>query len=649
MSNFFNRIKKYLTNPSVVIPILALLFSLCYFAVKSEDFLTLKSAEIPNNSFLSEILAGQKYVQEIRPEENGLTRISLFTATFGRKNLVTVDIALSDSEGNVLKKWKLDAKLLKDNYYTLALDSRIRRSKGQAYYLTITSDATEGHGITVYTNTEGRGLTLNGRDAERTLCYQLTYRRSYARILKHVNGFHVLTVIGLGCLLFWLIPRLSKCRIERAFLVVWLFFGVMYLMSATLFRIPDEIGHLWRAYEVSSLHAISEVNPQTGDGGRELPLDVGLGLLQKNWRSFSENKRMQESENLVFLPFSNLSIYSPVSYVPQGLGIGIARHLTSNVAVIAYSGRLMNWLFITLILCAAIRIIPVGKEILALVALMPMNIQESVSLAPDGLVVSVSMLLAAYVLYLRHTVTSLMSLRQYVIMYFLAFTISQLKIVYLPFILLYFLIPEARFGSRKKKFCHLAGVALLAVVSNLVWLKLCHKFLTIGGTDAGAQLSYLLTHPFSYLTVLARTYFKWGESWLHGIVGSALAELNVPTIGFMVFAYLCLLVHKFIANMKKPDRTGIMESGTFAFVILSIVLLISTSLYLQWTATYNMSIDGIQGRYFIPLMLPLFFALNGSSALAAKNEGERLSVGTASFVACVNLCGCIALLFFCIV
>lgn len=649
MSNFWNRVKKVFGNPGVVIPLLALLFSLSYFAVRSEDFLTVKSAEIPNNSFLGEILSGQKYVQEIRPEENGLTRISLFLATFGRKNLVTVDIALSDSDGSVIKDWKLDAKLLKDSYHTLALDSRIRRSKGQTYYLTITSDATEGHGITVYTNTEGRGLKLNGADQGRTLCYQLTYRRSLARILKHVNGFHVLTVLGLGCLLLWLVPRLSRGRIERAFLAAWLIFGAMYLFSATLFRIPDEVGHLWRSYEVSSFHAISDVNPNTGDGGRELPLAVDLGLLQRNWRSFSENKGMQETEKLVFLPFSNLSLYSPVSYIPQGLGIGLARCLTSNVAVIAYSGRLMNWLFITLILYAAIRIIPVGKEILALVALMPMNIQESVSLAPDGLVVSVSMLLAAYVLYLRHTVTKVMSVWQYTAMYLLAFTISQLKIVYLPFILLYFLIPEARFGSRKKKLCHLAGVALVAVVSNLVWLRLCHKFLTIGGTDAGAQLSFLLTHPLSYLAVIARTYFQWGESWLHGIVGSALAELNVPTIGFMVFAYLCLLVHKFIANMKKPDRTGIMESGTFAFVILSIVLLISTSLYLQWTATYNMSIDGIQGRYFIPLMLPLFFALNGSSALAAKNEGERLSVGTASFVACVNLCGCIALLFFCIV
>ena len=650
MGNFWNKIKKYFINPNLMMPLLALFFSLSYFAVKSEDFLTVKSAEISNNSFLDEILSGQKYVQEISPEENGLTRISLFLATFGRTNLVTVDITLSDSDGNTLRNWKIDAKLLRDSYYTLALDSRLSRSKGKVYYLTITSDATKGHGITVYTNTGGRGLKLNGQDVGRTLCYQLTYRRSYASIFTKVNGFHVLTVIGLACYLLSLLPILSGGRIERTFLVMWVFFGAMYLMSATLFNIPDEVGHLCRSYEVSSFHAISEVNPDTGGGGRDLPLAVDLGLLKKNWQSFSENKGMRESENLVFFTFSNISLYSPVSYIPQGLGIGIARYFTSNVAAIVYSGRMMNWLFITLILYAAIRIIPVGKEILALVALMPMNIQESVSLAADGLVMSVSMLLVAYVLYLRHTVSSVMSVWQYVIMYMLAFTISQLKIVYLPFILLYLLIPEARFGSRKKKLFHLAGGALLAVASNLIWLKLCHKFLTISGTDAGAQLSYILTHPVDYFVVFARTYFIWGETLLHCMVGSALAEVNVQTIGFMVFAYLCLLVHKFIGCMRKMPVSELVGNGLFAFVVISIILLISTSLYLQWTATYNMSIDGIQGRYFIPLLLPLFFALNSTSALASgKSSVERFSIGTASFVTCINLCCCIALLFFCIV
>lgn len=38
-------------------------------------------------------------------------------------------------------------------------------------------------------------------------------------------------------------------------------------------------------------------------------------------------------------------------------------------------------------------------------------------------------------------------------------------------------------------------------------------------------------------------------------------------------------------------------------MLLGTVLLMFTSLYMQWTAVYSDTIDGIQGRYFIPLLL----------------------------------------------
>jgi hypothetical protein len=75
-----------------IAPLIALVFSLSYFIVKSDDFLTTWSKEAPKSVALSEILSGQKYIQEIRTDHNGLKKISLFMATFRRANHCNVYI-----------------------------------------------------------------------------------------------------------------------------------------------------------------------------------------------------------------------------------------------------------------------------------------------------------------------------------------------------------------------------------------------------------------------------------------------------------------------------------------------------------------------------------------------------------------------------
>ena len=631
-------------------PVLAAVVSISYFVVRSEDFLTVQSAEIPNKTALPEIVSGQKYVQEIHGERNGLERISLQLATYARTNQSNVSISLSDSQGNIIREWTLKSSILKDNTYrTLEIGRRLKNSNGQTYYLTLTSDASPGNGITVWTGESGKGLFLNGKALGKTFCYRLGYRAAHSNLFSRANGFHVMVLFVLAYIIFTLLPHLSRIRIEHSFLTVWIFLSLMYAFSATLFSVPDEGAHLSRSYELSYGYLMSDVNEQTGQIGRRLPLDIDLGLIGRNWQSFSDNKGLKISDHKAFRDFHTVAVYSPVTYLPQAIGICFARHLTDNISVIVYSGRFANWLFITLILYASIRIIPVGKEVLALIALMPMNIHECVSLASDGLVVSVSILMISAVIYLRYRQSSRIKVWQYVVLYLLAWIISQLKLVYLPFILVYTLIPDALFGGSKKKWLHLAVIAFLAVVSNLVWLKLCGKFLIHNGSDFGANLGFILHHPINYLVTLARTFLNGSSLMLETMVGSLLAWLNVQVPGVLIQFYLCILGYHFWVSRRKAAGNELISALVFGFIVVSIVLLIATSEYLYWTQPFANSVKGIQGRYLIPLLLPLYFAIsNPSGLLESKNQQVNLSVNTSSFVTCINFCACTALLFYCI-
>lgn len=659
MGNITNAVKKNWKKYFAIFlaPVIAVIVSLSYFIVKSDDFLTVQSNDIKNHHFLPEILSGQKYIQKIHSDQDGLVRISLLISTFKRINNSNLYISLTDDKGDVVQDWKLKNNLLRNNSYrTISLDNRIENSRDKDYYLIITSDASHKNGITIGSNNaNNKGLSLNGKELNVTLCYRLSYREPFVKLFNKANALHVSIIIVLAYIIFTLLPLLSKIRIENAFLGLWCFLSLMYLFAATPFNIPDEVAHFFRSFDVSYGRILSKVN-DNGNIGGELPLPPDLNwnpteyVLTKNWQSFADHSNQSVNKEFVFKSFPNTALYSPMTYLPQAMGIFFSRHLTTNLPIIIYCGRLFNWVFITIVLYAAIRMIPIGKEILALIALIPINIYESISLASDGQVVAISILMVSYVLYLRYKQNFIIRAWQYLLLWLLALMISQLKILYFPFILLYFLIPKERFGSNKKKLYHLGAIILFALAANMIWLTMCSKFIRFSARgDTSEQLAFIILNPLYYLNVLARTFFNSGSDFINTMMGSVLSwkSLSVTTVKIFIQVFVCILTYKFINNRKKLAASAFGEAIIFSFITLSIIILISTSEYLYWTAPYSKTISGIQGRYFIPLLLPLYFVINNPLSYLQKNKNtlETFSVNITSFMTCFNLCACIALLF----
>ena len=304
---------------------------------------------------------------------------------------------------------------------------------------------------------------------------------------------------------------------------------------------------------------------------------------------------------------------------------------------------------VTLLLYSAIRIIPVGKGIIALAALMPMSVHQAISLSPDGMVVAVSVMMTAAVVKLCYDCNETLKAPALAGLYVLVFLISQLKIVYLPFGLLYLLIPEERFGGRKKKIIHVGLMAVIAAGSNLAWLSQCGRFLNVDGTNSAAQLAYILHNPLDYLSILVKTCLQRCGSWVETMIGSSLGAQNIPTLLIMVQLYMCLLFYHFVVHHRKQTKQEKRENALFGFVIFSIVFLTLTSEYIQWTPAYNDLVDGVQGRYFIPLLLPLFFTLHHPRVLMEGQKKNTLSFNTISLIVIAGVCAAAAVLFSCLV
>ena len=228
------------------------------------------------------------------------------------------------------------------------------------------------------------------------VCYKLQYKRSLDKLAVRFLFFFVIALLFLLVLLLWTVLRPAPLRAANAFLCLWIPLSILYASVRPPLSAPDEMNHFFRSYEISLGHLSSEFNEEIMYGGRNLPFAPADLRLLFTWHSYMENRNQEELEEENFVYYSSTALYAPATYLPQAAGILAARSVTSRTVDLINAGCLAGWLCITGLLYLTLQILPYGKSVLALILLMPMNLQESVSLAPDGLVTALSAFLIAF-------------------------------------------------------------------------------------------------------------------------------------------------------------------------------------------------------------------------------------------------------------
>lgn len=413
--------------------------------------------------------------------------------------------------------------------------------------------------------------------------------------------------------------------------------GVFYFFICPFEMPPDEPAHLLRAFEISMGRLFAR-QLSSGAFGDVLP-----SALKNCWNRAA----IIDWNDTAEIGFSTSALYSFVSYIPQSIGILLARIFTNRLAVVYYAGRLFNFLSAFALSVLALKKIPFGKKILFVIMVFPMTLQEMISLSPDALVNSLSFAFIAFILdcaYVKSRVTK----KDILIIGAMLSMISLCKVVYLVALFLVYIIPNYKLDKRDRYWLKVF-VPLLAITLSL--LSLAGSAYTLANSHASydsdknaiEQVKFILTHPFSYMMIFAKTLLAKTPFWIGTGIGSALGWLNIKTsfivcISFVVMLFFLSLWHNDIpVQIQKKDML------LFALTFFSGLVLILTSLYVQWTPLRAKMIDGVQGRYFIPLLPSLFFALAYTHASKSSAVKEKLSylpvaVLALNFIALVAVC-----------
>jgi uncharacterized membrane protein len=209
------------------------------------------------------------------------------------------------------------------------------------------------------------------------------------------------------------------------------------------------------------------------------------------------------------------------------------------------------------------------------------------------------------------------------------------KIVYIPICFLCLLIPKERFIKIKTLGMKKVNYICTILTCDFVFF-VAGSLLVIGdfkskasiipwNNEPGYTISYFISHPMRLAEVILNTISLKSSVYLDTMIGKYLGWLNINIPSIIIYGFIIILVlSSFKAENEKDSLDKIGKYILFTIIILTISLT-CISMLLGWTPISLNYIEGVQGRYFIPI-LPLILLLFRNNVFITKYNSDKLIV-----------------------
>ena len=391
---------------------------------------------------------------------------------------------------------------------------------------------------------------------------------------------------------------------------------------------PDEHAHVMRADSLSRGQFVGR-RERAGDGriAQGVWADTALLAISAPHQPDAMDRERWRRDRAIrwsgpeFHTLGSISGYAPIFYAPAALALAVSRGVLHQQPLAAiYAVRATNIACFLGLGLAALLLARRGAAFLFCVLAVPMTLSLASSCNQDGLLIGASALAAALITRAdpRRPWDGPRSLA-----WVLITAIAVSKPPYSPLALL-LLLPWPPAGDRLRVLAPRLAAMLAVVVLSGAWTAFVvarvSTPLPVPAGEAGPlwpgprpavfdsiqvadQLSVLLAQPSRFLTLPAALVAH--HSSLAAEVIGVLGELTLVLPAWLYVLWLAALLIAGLAAMARrvprphwADTLLGIAAGLIAF------WLIALSQYLTWTPIGRTVIEGVQGRYFLPL-LPL--------------------------------------------
>lgn len=416
--------------------------------------------------------------------------------------------------------------------------------------------------------------------------------------------------------------------------------GLLLVFLVPPFQSPDEQTHLYRAYQISEGHIFAK--RLSYGAGDTLPKSLSESFNAYYYLLFQPDKKVDgdvlasslrmplDTYKEVETRFENTAIYPPAAYIPQAFGIGLGRVFSASPVVLLYLARLMNLAAWLALIWLCMKRNPRLVLPLFAFALLPIVAFQASSASADVVTAGIAI---AFTLEVFRLVTQKVSVRSNKDLYVLGglgLALALCKFPYAFLALLVFIIPNNSWKTVRDAWTAKAILSAIALLPALLWFAISQRqFVNLRQeADSAVQLQGILTDPLSYVGVLYNTYVSLPSDGLYiqmiGQLGWLDTKLPFWLLLFgalsVLLAVLCMPIS---AKVRELSR---LQKIITATVGLMLVGLVSTALYLTWNAPGAGVIEGLQGRYYMPLFGVVIMLLGGLIGLtqAQHNRASRV-------------------------
>ena len=360
--------------------------------------------------------------------------------------------------------------------------------------------------------------------------------------------------------------------------------GVTYVFVTPPMRVPDEHLHFFRAAAIANGHLI----PNGGGKPDASPIPQGLKTLVwvMSWVDKDGKFNKPQFQTAIRIPLEPVkqpvvefpAWYTPMPYLPQTFALVVARVANIRPLIAFYGGRLANLAVAITLIALAMRVAPSYRNIVAATAMLPMALYEFASFSADALTLAAAILFTA--LLVEHG-----SVRASAAV---GFVLGVCKPAYF---LLAFLARRAR----------LIVIATMAVATALAFAY-AHmaSYQQRGGIpiDAVSQLRCVIHDPLHFVGIMARDLMLHAAYYLEGMIGRlGLNEFSLP-VPVVIIEVLTLIAAAISSTRIVPVRDRVLALLVVVGTGVGVVL----SQYMIWSIVCGDAIEGVQGRYFLPVL-----------------------------------------------
>lgn len=438
-------------------------------------------------------------------------------------------------------------------------------------------------------------------------------------------------------------------KLEIAFIVLFLAFGLAFITITPPGQNPDEANHFFRINQLASGQLFSSTE-YYGDekiiGGR-IPTSIVL-FFETAQTSFAPDDTHKfnrinydqltdyklNDANKTLTRFAGSALYSPIPYIAAIPFAWIANALDATVFQLFFALRTISLLVMAGLIVLAIRITPIGKWIFFTVGLLPATVSQSAAISADGLVIAFCFLFIAFVL--RYALSNQrVTIGSIIVLTALLSAICLSKVSYAPIALILLLIPVLNKQMRtRKNTLKLLPIIIIAALLSIGWLQ-ATSYIDVNAnplSDVDKQTAYILHQPVTYAETLVRTFFSddaFNVTSMFGNFGwstAPLPDIFIALLGGSLVLATVVTSPREVRSFKMSRAQTLTYIGTLLGVCLIIVGAIATSLYIYFAAYMQPYAIGIQGRYFIPL-LPLILLAFYGNRLRSQESAKHIIIG----------------------